>query len=64
MPLSIVLVLGLQLLYTYAPFMQTLFHSAPLDAGAWGRIALIALTVYLVVELEKRLVRAAGWKVL
>ena len=49
-PLSIVLVLGLQLLYTYAPFMQTLFHSAPLDAGAWGRIALIALTVYLVVE--------------
>ena len=63
-PASIVLVLGLQLLYTYAPFMQTLFHSAPLDAGAWGRIVLIALTVYLVVEIEKALVRAAGWKVL
>ena len=63
-PASIVLVLGLQLLYTYAPFMQALFHSAPLDAGAWGRIVLIALTVYLVVEIEKALVRAAGWKVL
>ena len=63
-PLSIVLVLGLQLLYTYAPFMQTLFHSAPLDAGAWGRIVLIALSIYVIVEVEKALVRAAGWKVL
>ena len=63
-PLSIVLVLGLQLLYTYAPFMQALFHSAPLDAGAWGRIVLIALSIYVIVEVEKALVRAAGWKVL
>ena len=62
-PASIVLVLALQLLYTYAPFMQTLFHSAALDAGAWVRIVLIAASIYVIVEIEKWLVRGARWRV-
>ncbi len=56
-PLAILLVIGFQLLYTYAPFMQTLFHSVALDADTWLRILAIALSVYVIVEIEKGLVR-------
>ena len=56
-PLAILLVIGFQLLYTYAPFMQVLFQSAPLDVAAWVRIVLIAFSIYVIVEAEKALVR-------
>jgi len=59
-PLSIAVIVGLQLLFTYAPFMQTLFHTAPLGADAWLRIVLIALSIYVIVELEKTVVRGLG----
>jgi hypothetical protein len=42
-----------QLLFTYAPPMNRLFHSAPMDAGAWLRIAAVAAASFLVVETEK-----------
>ena len=45
--------IGAQLLLTYAPFMQRLFHTAPLDAGAWLRIAGVTLLSFGAVELEK-----------
>ncbi|RJQ46745.1 MAG: cation-transporting P-type ATPase [Gammaproteobacteria bacterium] len=61
--LTIVLVVLLQLLYVYAPFMQTLFHSASLGAEAWLRIILIALSIYVIVEFEKGIVRAMNWRV-
>jgi len=60
--LTIFLVVLLQLLYVYAPFMQTLFHSAPLGVDAWLRIMLIALSVYVIVEFEKGVVRALKWQ--
>jgi magnesium-transporting ATPase (P-type) len=60
--LTIFLVVLLQLLYVYAPFMQTLFHSASLGAEAWLRIMLIALSVYVIVEFEKGVVRALKWQ--
>lgn len=53
----IALVAGLQLIYTYAPFMQTLFHGASIDADAWMRIVFVAAAVYLIVEGEKWLMR-------
>ena len=62
-PLAIVLVIGLQLLYTYAPFMQALFQSTPLDTAAWLRILLIAVSIYIIVEVEKTLVRLMGLRV-
>ena len=43
----------MQLLFTYAPFMQHLFHTASLDAGAWLRIAGVALLSFGAVELAK-----------
>jgi cation-transporting ATPase F len=42
-----------QILFTYTPLMNRLFHSAPIGAEAWVRIAAVALTVFVVVELEK-----------
>jgi magnesium-transporting ATPase (P-type) len=61
-PLSIVLIVGLQLLFTYVPFMHTLFHTAPLEAEAWARIVLIAASIYVIVELEKAIMRRLGWR--
>lgn len=45
--------IGAQLLFTYAPFMQHLFHTAPLDAGAWLRITAVATLSFALIELEK-----------
>ncbi len=45
--------LGAQILFTYTPVMNRLFHSAPIDAGAWLRIAGVAAFAFVVVELEK-----------
>ncbi len=61
--LAIALVMVFQLLFTYAPPMQALFHSAPLDAGTWGRMLLVTPSVLLLVEAEKWLLarRRAGW---
>ncbi|MCZ7563467.1 MAG: HAD-IC family P-type ATPase [Burkholderiales bacterium] len=59
-PAMIATVVGFQLLFTYAPFMQRLFHSTALDAGVWLRAAAAASSVYFVVELEKWLVRRSA----
>jgi magnesium-transporting ATPase (P-type) len=42
-----------QLLFTYAPIMNQLFHSAPISSGAWLRIVGIGLAIYLTVGFEK-----------
>ena len=43
----------LQLLFTYAPFMNRFFHSAPIGWDAWWRILLTGLVAYVIVGLEK-----------
>ena len=45
----------LQLALTYAPFMNLLFGTAPLDAAAWRYPLAIGMTVFFVVEAEKYL---------
>jgi len=49
--------IALQLLYTYAPWMNSVFQSAPISTGAWLRIIGVALGVYVVIGLEKALTR-------
>ncbi len=44
---------GAQLLFTYAPVMHRLFHSAPISGEAWLRIVGVAAAVYVAVEIEK-----------
>jgi len=45
--------LAAQLLFTYAPVMNKLFHTAPIGAGSWLRIVAVAAAAFVAVELEK-----------
>ncbi|MGB7839398.1 MAG: HAD-IC family P-type ATPase, partial [Terrimicrobiaceae bacterium] len=42
-----------QMAFTYVPFMNEAFHSAPLDAAAWLRVSAVALAAGLIVGFEK-----------
>ena len=58
--LAIAVLAVLQVLMTYLPAMQHAFGTAPLQAGAWGRILLFGVALALIVEAEKWLLRRAG----
>jgi len=49
-------VLAIQALFTYAPFMQQLFGSAPVGPAVWGQSLAVAATLFVLVEGEKRLI--------
>jgi magnesium-transporting ATPase (P-type) len=51
---SIALVLGAQILFTYLPPVQRLFGSAPVGFWDWVRIVLVAASVFALVEGEKQ----------
>lgn len=51
---------GLQLLYTYAPFMNGLFQSAPIGWEHWLPISAVALIAYTVIGVEKMIRRRLG----
>ena len=42
-----------QVLFTHAPMMNKLFHSAPISGASWLRIVAVAAAVFVVVEIEK-----------
>jgi cation-transporting ATPase F len=44
---------GLQLLFTYLPAMNDLFHTSPIGWRDWGVIAVVGVIAYVVVELDK-----------
>ncbi|MDP3522043.1 MAG: HAD-IC family P-type ATPase, partial [Hydrogenophaga sp.] len=58
--LVLAILVVLQLLFTYAPTLQLLFHSVPLDAASWGLILLLGALLFCAVELEKAWLRRAG----
>ncbi len=42
-----------QIAFTYLPVMNTLFHSAPIAAESWLRIASVGVALFALVEFEK-----------
>ena len=50
---GVVAMVLLQLLFTYAPFMNSLFLTAPTSLVDWMRVLGVSLLGYLIVELEK-----------
>ena len=52
--------IGLQLLFVYAPFMNLLFTTAPVPPASWLEAILIALAVFGIVDGEKWLQRRAA----
>jgi magnesium-transporting ATPase (P-type) len=45
--------IGLQLFFVYHPIMNRLFQTRPVDAFTWLEVALVALAVFVVVEIDK-----------
>ncbi len=56
------LLIVLQLLFTYAPPLQSMFKSTPLDGRSWLLIGGLGLTKFFAVEAEKWLLRRLGVK--
>jgi Ca2+-transporting ATPase len=48
--------LVLQVIFVHVPLLNRLFHSRPLSWQTWGAIAVFGLAVYVIIEIEKRLV--------
>ena len=44
-----------QLLFTYAPLMNRLFHTAPIGLVDWAHILAVGVVIYLVIGAEKTL---------
>jgi Ca2+-transporting ATPase len=50
----------LQLIYTYAPFFNTIFRSAPMGLSEWALVLANSLLIFILVEIEKWLRRRRG----
>ncbi len=59
-PAGIAVMIALQMLFTYAPFMHALMQSAPIDGAAWARILGVGAIAWMVVGVEKWLRRRFG----
>jgi magnesium-transporting ATPase (P-type) len=55
--IAIGIVVGLQLLFTYAPPMQVLFDTRPVSLRSWCLIVLVAVAALILVEAEKWVTR-------
>jgi hypothetical protein len=55
-----VLVIG-QAFFTYAPFMNAIFHSRPLGFADWALLVACGMLLMLLLELEKHVMRRLGW---
>ena len=50
---SIAALLVLQLIFTYAPVVQTWFDTSSIGLGEWGTALGFAIAIFLIVEVEK-----------
>jgi magnesium-transporting ATPase (P-type) len=57
---AVAAVFVLQLVFTYAPFMHTLFASRPVSIAMGAQIVAVGAAVLVVLELEKWLLRCTG----
>ncbi|CAG0951593.1 H+-transporting ATPase [Rhodocyclaceae bacterium] len=55
--IAVFAVFGLQLLFTYAPFMETFFHSRPLSFATGLQIVAVGVALLVLLEIEKFLRR-------
>ena len=49
--------LAFQLVFIHVPFMNTLFHSAPIGLESWGRVLAAGLGLFFIVYLENKIRR-------
>jgi magnesium-transporting ATPase (P-type) len=58
--IAITLVTVLQLIFTYAPFMATLFETRPVDFAHGAEIIAIGVALFAILEVEKLVLRRIG----
>jgi Ca2+-transporting ATPase len=51
---GVAVMLLIQMVYTYVPVMNQLFHSTAIGFGSWARILLAGVIGFLIVEVEKK----------
>ncbi len=51
-----------QMVFTYVPLMNNFFQSAPISAGAWGRILIVGFIIYIIAGIEKQISIRMKWK--
>ena len=51
--MGILIMVSLQIVYTYLPEMNGLFKSAPISLEAWMMIISISIVSFLIIEIEK-----------
>lgn len=51
------LMIVLQMIITYVPLANKLFHTAPLGIGSWWRILAVSMIAYIIVGIEKWICR-------
>ena len=49
----IAVMIGLQLILTYVPFMQQAFHTAPMSLVEWGVSLLAGMLILIITEFDK-----------
>lgn len=58
--IAVGLVIIFQALFTYAPFMHSLFDTSPLDVVTWSHIGAASVALFIAVEIEKAIFRSAA----
>ena len=48
--------IALQVFFAQNPIMNRLFRTEPLSLTTWGVIMVVGITIYVIIEIEKRLV--------
>ena len=51
----------MQILLTYLPILQKLFSTTPMSVMQWLVVVAVGFSVYVLVELEKAVIRTTGW---
>ena len=60
--LTIAILAIIQVIFTYLPFMQSVFGVVAIDVASWARIIGFGALLFAAVEIEKALIRQARWK--
>ena len=55
--IGVVIAILLQILFTYTPLMNRLFHTAPFAPEAWIRIIIVGSLISVAVMIDKQIVR-------
>ncbi|KAI8465790.1 MAG: cation transporting ATPase [Monoraphidium minutum] len=53
---SILLTIGIQMFFTYVPVVNSFFGMGPINGLQWGRVVVMAVIIYLIVEFEKAII--------